>query len=61
VPPRLIQPPAMPTEVFLPSSVHKAVVYRPNNGIYGVESDIINGRLSLEVPDELLVVQLFQR
>jgi hypothetical protein len=61
VPPRLIQPPAMPTEVFLPSSVHKAVVYRPNNGIYGVESDIIKGRLSLEVPDELLVVQLFQR
>ncbi|CEK16184.1 hypothetical protein [Chthonomonas calidirosea] len=58
-PPRPIQPPAMPTEVFLPSNFHKAVIYRPNNGIHGVESDIIKGHLSLAVPDELLVVQLF--
>ncbi len=57
-PHRVVTPPALPTTVALPPSIRAATVYVPNAGMAGTAAPIRGGQLTLNVPDEVMMVRL---
>lgn len=57
-PHRVIAPPALPTTLTLPPAVKFARVFTPNDGPNGVQRPVKNGRLTLNVPDKIVIVKL---
>ena len=63
VPHRQIQPPALPTTITLPPSIAHATVYTydPAEVLRPTPGAILGGKLSVNVPDQVLVVKLSRK
>ena len=57
-PAREITPPAMPATLTLPTSIKRATVFLPNDGLDGTVVPITDGQVPLEVPDKIMVIKL---
>lgn len=59
-PHRPIQPPAMPTTITLPPAIAAATVYAYDGGeiLQPTKGAVVQGRLQVNVPDQVLVVRL---
>ena len=63
VPHREIQPPTMPTTIILPPTIASATVYAYDSGevLRPATGTIVGGKLSVSVPDQVMVVRLTPR
>ena len=61
VPHRVVTPPALPTVVTLPPSVRSVTAYYPNDGVAGTPIPIVAGKISISVPDRVMLLRLSQR
>ncbi len=59
-PHRQIQPPAMPTTITLPPTISAATVYAYDGGevLQPTRGVIVQGKLQVDVPDQVLAVRL---
>ena len=57
-PHRQISPPALPATLTLPTSIRHARLFRPSENVTGAALPMRGGRITLNVPDQVIVLKL---